>query len=85
VYKIVKDKVNDIPKTYSSDLSRIVLKLLNKNEQARPYIREVMMDPFIKKTMQEFVETHGMEMKTEPIPIKLTMTHGEIKKDPRLG
>ena len=54
--------------------------MLNKKEIERPLIKDLINDPFIKKTMLEFVENNGRDLKQEPIPIKKTLTHQEFKK-----
>lgn len=55
-------------------------KLLAKNDKERPLLKELLCDPFIRKTMKEFIENKGQEFKSEKIPIKKTLTHQEFKK-----
>ncbi len=53
---------------------------MTKNEAKRPNIKSIFCDPFIKKIMQDFIDTGGKNIKSNPIPIKKTMTHNEIKE-----
>ena len=56
-------------------------KLLTKNDKERPLLKDLLADPFIRKTMKEFVESKGQDVKSEErIPIKKTLTHQEFKK-----
>lgn len=54
--------------------------MLIKNDKERPLIRDIFKDPFIEKTMREFIDNKGVGILAEKIPIKKTLTHHEIKK-----
>ena len=54
--------------------------MLTKNDKERPLLKDLLSDPFIRKTMKEFVESKGQDVKSERIPIKKTLTHQEFKK-----
>lgn len=59
VYKIVQDKQKPIPDCYSEDLKKIVSVLLMKDSDKRPLVSELLMNPFIKNKMQEFILESG--------------------------
>ena len=59
VFKIVRDKPEPIPDTYSDGLKGLIDTLLNKDEEARPQIIEIIQNPFVKEHMQRFVESQG--------------------------
>lgn len=79
VIKIVKEKVDAIPSSYSKELQQIINALLSKNGNDRPTIKELFYKPYIQKIIKEFIDTNGGKCK-ENIPIKKTMTHTEIQK-----
>lgn len=54
--------------------------MLIKNDKERPLIRDIFKDPFIEKTMREFIDNKGVGILAEKIPIKKTLTHHEFKK-----
>lgn len=45
-------------------------------------MKDIFKDPFIQKTMKDFVENMGKAFldQEEPIPIKKTLTHIELQK-----
>lgn len=43
-------------------------------------LKDLLIDPFIRKTMKDFIESKGQDGKSERIPIKKTLTHHEFKK-----
>lgn len=53
---------------------------MSKNDKERPLLKDLLCDPFIRKTMKEFVENKGQDIASEKIPIKKTLTHQEFKK-----
>lgn len=59
VYKIVQDKQAPIPSHYSEDLKTIVELLLLKDGAKRPLISELLITPFIKDKMEEFISNGG--------------------------
>lgn len=79
VKKIVEDKVERLPKTYSEELNNIILKLLNKDAKHRPTIDEILETPYLKKQMLSFVNCGG-RLKMH-IPVKGTPLHETIKSE----
>lgn len=57
VFKIVKDKVEPIPDIYSDNLKSLVSLLLNKTENQRPQVIDILRLPFVQGHMQNFVES----------------------------
>jgi len=47
VFKIVQDKQDPIPSTYSDDMKNLVSLLLNKNDKERPSALEILKIPFV--------------------------------------
>lgn len=59
VYKIVQDKQAPIPAWYSEDLRSIVECLLLKDSTKRPLVSDLLLTPFAKQKMEEFIENGG--------------------------
>jgi hypothetical protein len=59
VYKIVQDKHAPIPDCYSEDLKSIVELLLVKDSTKRPLVKDLLMTPFVKQKMEEFISNGG--------------------------
>jgi serine/threonine protein kinase len=57
VYKIVQDKHDPIPSTYSDEMKNLVTLLLNKNDKERPSALEILKIPFVQLHMRKFVES----------------------------
>ena len=55
VYKIVKGNYDAIPDEYSDDLRNLVDKILNKDESQRPTVQEILLSPFLKSKMEDFI------------------------------
>lgn len=55
-------------------------KLLTKNVQGRPSIREIFMESLIQRTIEEFIRTDGQYTTMIKIPVKKTQLHNEMKK-----
>lgn len=72
VYKIVQDKHAPIPETYSDELKLIVEALLQKDGDKRPLVSDILMTPFAKKKMEEFITNGGFvgEKKLQPRKIR---------------
>jgi NIMA (never in mitosis gene a)-related kinase len=75
VYKIVREQHEPIPNFYSKELSVLVQKLLTKNVQSRPSIRDIFMETLIQKTIEEFIKTDGQFTTMVKIPVKKTQLH----------
>jgi serine/threonine protein kinase len=59
VYKIVKGNYESIPDDYSSDLNELVETILNKDESKRPTVQGILLSPFLKAKMEEFISNKG--------------------------
>jgi len=75
VYKIVREQHEPIPNCYSKELTVLVQKLLTKNVQGRPSIRDIFMETLIQKTIEEFIRTDGQYTTMVKIPVKKTQLH----------
>jgi len=51
VFKIVQDKQEPIPDSYSDGLKDLINTLLTKDENARPKVIEIIQSPFVKEHM----------------------------------
>ena len=72
VYKIVKGNFDAIPEEYSDDLKNLVNKILNKDESKRPTVQEILLSPFLKSKMEDFINNKGnigtLTLKVKTIP-----------------
>lgn len=59
VFKIVQDKQEPIPETYSQGMKDLINLLLIKDEVKRPRIIEIINQPYVKQHMQRFVQASG--------------------------
>mmetsp|Transcript_134984 Transcript_134984/g.305533 ORF Transcript_134984/g.305533 Transcript_134984/m.305533 type:complete len:600 (+) Transcript_134984:80-1879(+) len=63
VYKIVSEQYDPIPKQYSPELNNLIRKLLTKDAEQRPSIKDLLANPFVaresRRFMREFVATKG--------------------------
>ena len=59
VYKIVQDKHDPIPSSYSDEMKNLVALILNKNDKERPSALEILKIPFVQLHMRKFVESQG--------------------------
>jgi len=64
VYKIVSDKYDPIPKMYSSALNVLIQRMLEKDADKRPSVRELLTDDYVHKFMNEYVQTRGRKVAT---------------------
>ena len=55
-------------------------KLLTKNVQGRPSIREIFIETLIQRTIEEFIRTDGQYTTMIKVPVKKTQLHNELKK-----
>lgn len=51
VFKIVQDKQEPIPGSYSSELKELVAALLNKEDKERPQVIDILRMPFVQGHM----------------------------------
>lgn len=59
VYKIVSDKYEPIPKMYSGNLNVLIQRMLEKDADKRPSVRELLADPNVHSFMNDYVRTKG--------------------------
>ena len=57
VYKIVQEECPPIPNYFSSDLSSLVKSMLQKNDEKRPTVSDLLSLPFMRRYMEEFIES----------------------------
>ena len=69
VYKIVQDKHDPIPSTYSDEIRNLVTLLLNKNDKERPSALEILKIPFVQFHMRKFVVSQG-KISLNPLSVK---------------
>lgn len=74
VYKIVSDKYEPIPKMYSPKLNELIQRMLEKDADKRPSVRELLADPWVQSFMNEWVRTRGQ-----------CATPGAASSKPRVG
>jgi serine/threonine protein kinase len=76
----VKGNYDAIPEEYSDDLKDLVNKILNKDESQRPKVQEILLSPFLKTKMEDFINNKGnigtMTLKVKTIP---SSSHKEEK------
>lgn len=87
VYKIVKGNYDAIPEIYSEDMKNLVDSILNKDTTARPTVQEILLSPFLKSKMLEFVENGGnigitdLKVKIISKPIEVEQTEEEKEEE----
>jgi NIMA (never in mitosis gene a)-related kinase len=59
VYKIVQEEPDPLPEAFSGDMQDLVDLLLNKDNEKRPRIIDIIRKPFVKKHMERFVQSQG--------------------------
>ena len=59
VFKIVQEKPDPIPDTYSKDLRGLIDQMLNKNARERPSVAQILKMDVVKQKMMEFVQSQG--------------------------
>lgn len=59
VYKIVKGTYDAIPDIYSDDLRNLIDVILTKEESKRPTVQEILLLPFLKSKMEDFINNKG--------------------------
>lgn len=76
----MKGNYDAIPEEYSDDLKDLVNKILNKDESQRPKVQEILLSPFLKTKMEDFINNKGnigtMTLKVKTIP---SSSHKEEK------
>lgn len=55
VFKIVSDQHKPIPDRYSKELGDLIERLLQKDPQKRPSVREILKMQLIRRKAEEFV------------------------------
>lgn len=80
VYKIVKGNYDAIPDEYSDDLKELVGKILNKDESQRPTVQEILLSPFLKTKMEDFVNNRG-NIGSTTLKIKTIGAHKPAQDD----
>jgi serine/threonine protein kinase len=86
-YKIVKGTYDPIPDVYSKDLKNLVDKILNKDHVERPSVKDLILLPFLKHKMEEFLKkdgdigTHDLKIRTIKPPMTEEEKEEEMLKD----
>ncbi|EAR85756.2 Serine/Threonine kinase domain protein (macronuclear) [Tetrahymena thermophila SB210] len=65
IFKIVQQNISDIPSFYSKELNDLIHKLLNKNEQERPVINDILNDISTQKLFKQY-----LEVRVDPSQVK---------------
>lgn len=53
---IIRGRYTPVSNTYSSDLRNLISKMLTKDQKARPSINQIIMLPFIKNHLEEYLD-----------------------------
>jgi serine/threonine protein kinase len=83
VYKIVKGNYESIPDHYSQDMKDLVGMILNKDDSKRPSVQEILLAPYLKSKMEEFISSGGkigvtdLKIKTLPKIVTRELTEEE--------
>jgi len=56
VYKIVSDKYEPIPERYTQQLNTLIQRMLEKNAEKRPSVRELLEDPYVQSFMNAAID-----------------------------
>lgn len=59
VFKIVQDKQEPIPESYSDGMRDLINVMLIKDEFKRPRVIDIIQKPFVKEHMERFVKSQG--------------------------
>jgi len=73
VFKIVKGNYDNIPSVYSSDMKNLVDLILNKDASKRPTVQEILLSPFLKAKMEEFI-LNGGELGNADLKVRKIIT-----------
>lgn len=79
VYKIVKGNYDDIPEIYSQDMKDLVATILNKDDTARPTVKDILLAPYLKSKMEEFIESGG-KIGVKDLKIKTLPKHTSLEE-----
>ncbi|CAJ1425938.1 unnamed protein product [Effrenium voratum] len=58
VYKIVSDKYEPIPDQYTPQLNTLIQRMLEKNADHRPSVRDLLADPYVQSFVAEYLQSH---------------------------
>ncbi|KAL4510507.1 hypothetical protein ABPG72_004661 [Tetrahymena utriculariae] len=75
IFKIVQQNISDIPSFYSKELNDLIHKLLNKNEQERPVINDILNDISTQKLFKQY-----LEVRVDPSQVKQDQQVSHSKK-----
>lgn len=78
VYKIVKGNYDAIPDIYSDDLKNLIDVILTKDESKRPTVQQILLLPFLKSKMEDFINNKG-DIGTDDLKVR---TIKPIAKEP---
>lgn len=56
VYKIVSDKYEPIPERYSTQLNTLIQRMLEKNADRRPSVRDLLADNYVQSFMNAYLD-----------------------------
>lgn len=86
VYKIVKGNYDAIPDQYSDDMKELVAMILNKDDSARPTVQDILLAPYLKSKMEEFINSGGnigvKDLKVKTLPKKIELR--ELTEDEQI-
>ena len=81
VFKIVQDKQEPIPCSYSDDMKNLVSVLLNKNDKERPSALDILKIPFVQQHMRLFVESQGKITLNPTLSVKKDIQPEQVMQD----
>lgn len=80
VYKIVKGTYDAIPEEYSDEMKDLVDMILNKDESKRPTVQQILLSPFLKSKMEEFISSGG-NIGTNNLKVKTIKVEPELTEE----
>lgn len=77
VYKIVQEEPEPIPESFGSEMQELVNLLLQKDNNKRPRIIDIIRKPFVKKHMERFVKSQGEIGNQKTVPKTKVVQHAK--------
>lgn len=66
VYKIVSDKYEPIPELYTAQLDTLIQRMLEKNAEIRPSVRELLADPYVQSFVADYLQSRQSAARSSP-------------------
>jgi NIMA (never in mitosis gene a)-related kinase len=84
VFKIVQDKQEPIPESYSDGMRDLINVMLIKDEHKRPRVIDIIQKPFVKEHMERFVKSQGKINLNPTLAKKKQIQPEQAMKDAKL-